>query len=109
MSDLLPCPFCGGEAELYLTGGDKGDIAYVQCEDCHSKTPCFTHDGTTPEFFPEGQYVHECKLVWNTRADNTVIKELAEALEQTRRHKGDYIDQALTKYANRIEKAKEQG
>ena len=30
MSDLKPCPFCGGESHTYEEGGTKG----VQCKDC---------------------------------------------------------------------------
>lgn len=33
---LLPCPFCGGKAELR---NQNFKSAYVVCTDCHCKTP----------------------------------------------------------------------
>ena len=34
---LKPCPFCGGEAEMSVDGGNHGytpDIYYVKCKHC---------------------------------------------------------------------------
>lgn len=33
---LLPCPFCGGKAEINtnLYGGDNGDMAGILCSKC---------------------------------------------------------------------------
>lgn len=73
MTDLKPCPFCGGEAEIKgelerdkFVAGDLDTSRYViRCKLCvwaMSFAPKADHDG--------------CITAWNTRADN----ELAEAL-----------------------------
>lgn len=44
MNDLKPCPFCGGEALLWLSCGENGewdsysDICDVMCENCRAST-----------------------------------------------------------------------
>ncbi len=41
MSELKPCPFCGGEAKLYVRsihGLLFGDYYWVKCEDCNAET-----------------------------------------------------------------------
>ena len=37
VNDLLPCPFCGGKAILYVIGGHYGTNAYVYCKECNSR------------------------------------------------------------------------
>ena len=41
-SDLLPCPFCGGEAERHdieaLDGEDNAGSSYIECEGCGACT-----------------------------------------------------------------------
>ncbi len=52
MTDLKPCPFCGGEANLF----DHGDeYCLVACSGCCVRT----HDGTADEVI----------AVWNRRFD----------------------------------------
>lgn len=50
--ELLPCPFCGGEAE-WKSGGPGN--AFVMCKSCHATTD----DGSIPRI----------RAAWNTRAD----------------------------------------
>lgn len=50
--ELLPCPFCGGEAEL---GGMDGNL-YVRCISCLCDGPIFQHT------------VAEAISTWNTRS-----------------------------------------
>ena len=44
MSDLKPCPFCGGEAKSWATPaedhetGDIYSLYFVQCSQCQNKT-----------------------------------------------------------------------
>lgn len=40
MSDLKPCPFCGGNAEL-VNYGLTGKLKIVQCLDCGARTRVF--------------------------------------------------------------------
>lgn len=55
MSELLPCPFCGGEAEL--TGFDAPEF-WVWCPNCKASTDAHTCKGGAIE-------------AWNTRTELT--------------------------------------
>lgn len=55
MSELKPCPFCGGEAEL--TGFDAPEY-WVWCPNCKASTDAHTCKGGAIE-------------AWNTRAERT--------------------------------------
>jgi len=50
MSELKPCPFCGGEAESMV----NGKWYYIFCVDCHARTVEFK------EYWQAGQ-------AWNNR------------------------------------------
>lgn len=41
---LLPCPFCGGEAELHIKKGFNGEIVFVfvGCNNCQSSTRTYS-------------------------------------------------------------------
>jgi len=57
---LLPCPFCGGEANLeqLLYGGDNGDMSGVVCTVCEAGVTGYNRRNTTLM-----SYISQ----WNTR------------------------------------------
>lgn len=59
MSELKPCPFCGGEAEL--TGFDAPEF-WVWCPNCKASTDAHTCKGGAID-------------AWNTRAERTCKRE----------------------------------
>ena len=63
--ELLPCPFCGGEAEVWITNDSAG--VFVICESCFIRTP--------PNEFKE-----VVVKKWNTRT--STIKEFAEKIQR---------------------------
>ena len=60
MTDLKPCPFCGGEVHFY-GWNDGNDGGYdIQC----ATSDCFMEDGA--EYCDSKEYVAN---LWNKRAD----------------------------------------
>ena len=66
---LKPCPFCGGEAELYSMKRDKRKvlgiyymIATIKCKSCPAKIEVAGQDS-------DRAFKNAAK-VWNRRADN---------------------------------------
>lgn len=57
MTDLKPCPFCGGEVEI--VGINNGNPFTVWCENCGLE-------------FGTGKEYYLCQVIdaWNRRADN---------------------------------------
>lgn len=39
MTELKPCPFCGGKAKLVLIDGWDPWLAYVECPHCDTRGP----------------------------------------------------------------------
>lgn len=59
MTDLLPCPFCGGEANTVLKGSDDW---HIECHDCASRSGIYG--------------IRESAIAaWNTRAERTCHAE----------------------------------
>lgn len=42
--ELLPCPFCGGKAEIENRGWYDERYVDVMCEDCRAMTACYAND-----------------------------------------------------------------
>ena len=62
MTDLKPCPFCGGEANTVLKGSDDW---HIECHDCASRSGIYG--------------IRESAIAaWNTRAERTCRREPAE-------------------------------
>ena len=75
MSELLPCPFCGGEATIYPsydTTENEIDGWFIGCE--HMK--CTGHP-ETDQFFTKAEAIE----AWNTRAERTCYSELSDSWE----------------------------
>lgn len=64
MSDLLPCPFCGGKAEVMTSAG----ISTVCCGGCQ----------TMIGMYPSDQKAREA---WNTRYKETTVYDKEEVIE----------------------------
>lgn len=82
--DLLPCPFCGGDARLISDGG-SGIGSTVACNHCHICGHDYDKSNSSGLDFDTAAV-----KAWNTRAappDNTVqelrgqVAELVKALE----------------------------
>ncbi len=75
MSDLMPCPFCGGSADR-ITITDEDEVSNVG-GDVICCTKC---DSCTRVFFGEKEGIEDA---WNTRADLATERErkLVEALK----------------------------
>lgn len=98
MSELKPCPFCGGEAELNLSG--DGDIsyhvgwAYVECFHCDAVGPTFDNNKYCEESSKKCE--QDAIDAWNNSKSNRRTKELEQALPlikacyETVRHGGDF-------------------
>lgn len=66
---LLPCPFCGGEAEVYeQKHREYASTYYVRCKSCHCKTI---------ERIGKGIVIEQ----WNTRKPMEQIVERLEELD----------------------------
>lgn len=69
MSELKPCPFCGGEAEFYrtpiLTKKQWVDSVTVKCPTCEARTARVLYDAM--KHGDGGEYV-EAATAWNRRA-----------------------------------------
>ena len=57
MSELLPCPFCGGEAEMLTAESMYGGYLFgIMCNDCRSRGDVYDTEA-------------EAIAAWNSRAD----------------------------------------
>lgn len=87
MSDLKPCPFCGGKA---LSEHDHYEGFQVVCEYCAASTEYFF---TRPE----------AEKTWNTRADGLVsVDELTKAQQEIEEYKHEW-EQACQRYQGTFE------
>lgn len=80
---LLPCPFCGGEAEekninrIQNGGWGKSYFSYwCECKECHTKGKAFnTIDHSEPRT--------RARVFWNTRKPmERIVEHLEEQIEE---------------------------
>lgn len=91
-AELLPCPFCGGEA--YIDGTEDAHF-FVGCRDCF----CNVGESYDRDAMPEHMFytVEDAAKAWNTRAAiaaDPVRQELIEALVYLTKSdaEGDYVE-----------------
>lgn len=59
MTELKPCPFCGGEAEILTAESMNGGYLFgIMCNDCRSRGDVYDTEA-------------EAIAAWNTRAERT--------------------------------------
>jgi Lar family restriction alleviation protein len=75
--ELLPCPFCGGEARL-ITGQHNFVDAQVSCLDCHASGPDFDHDPAIGAFCDDTETAATAH--WNTRSITVALPEAQKTL-----------------------------
>jgi hypothetical protein len=77
--ELLPCPFCGGEAELYRVGNDhtKSQSAVISCK----KPGCFGEQevGVIRQSYEWA--VQKVTEKWNTRHSPVSSQDAKQALD----------------------------
>ena len=67
MTDLKPCPFCGGKAQFFVT--KKG--LSIMCTECYCGTRSATHKHFSMKEWKEvGDTVEYLAKIWNRRAEN---------------------------------------
>ena len=77
---LLPCPFCGGEAEFHRTpiktNGGWCDSVVVRCKECEARTNRILYD--KKKYDIDGEY-DEAAKAWNTRIPmEKIVEQLQE-------------------------------
>lgn len=61
--NLKPCPFCGGEADIYSINGKK----QVRCKRCRCRTPRMSRSDWFPK--PEKDNTELAVEAWNRRVN----------------------------------------
>ena len=70
-SELMPCPFCGGKAVVYVNDGVR-----VVCTECWATSKCLV-DGYS-QCKPTGSAVDSVIKAWNKRIDNQIGSDESE-------------------------------
>lgn len=70
MSELLPCPFCGGEAQMSVNRESTVREYYIGCMNCHIRLYKIGYK----RFYTEAEAI----AAWNMRADD--YRQAAECM-----------------------------
>ena len=77
---LLPCPYCAGEAHIYTTSQDSDTSVTAQCKECGAEMNFWL-----PRTAGDGQKAQAWQDVmnrWNTRAPDPRITDLEAKLQR---------------------------
>ena len=95
MSELKPCPFCGGNAyECDYTHPNGGDWYFVKCDVCDAKSDEY-----------HTQEVANNK--WNTRPIEDALRAEVEQLKADNSRMREVLDEIINAYDGIIKKAKQ--
>lgn len=80
MTEILPCPFCGGPARMWHQTRNRRGYTLIQCDESLCNT--IKHGiGNTKE-----RREQDAMLQWNTRAATAAPQQPTQPLEQRARH-----------------------
>lgn len=85
MSELLPCPFCGGN-DLTMVSFGVGSLAYVRCERCGARGTSYGEPTMVRGI--EGLAMD----AWNRRAERTCHFRVVREHVPGRRFRGDICE-----------------
>jgi Lar family restriction alleviation protein len=74
-TELKPCPFCGGEAEIHRAKSYLDDVVQIHCTQCNVHTPKrlinhLAYRGGEQIYILEAMAIEQATYDWNRRADN---------------------------------------
>ena len=67
MKDLLKCPFCGGDADLWYKGTRYGYIVYSECSICGAKSKAYSLGKSVNEDWADELASIRAIEAWNRR------------------------------------------
>lgn len=69
-NELKSCPFCGGEADVWVKYGRYGWFAVCECSVCSASGKTFSIGKDCPEEWEETNAAVRAKKAWNRRCSD---------------------------------------
>lgn len=69
-TELKPCPFCGGQADLWWKHSRIGYFTVVVCSICKSSGKIFSFDDELPNEWESSIEAKRAKQAWNRRKND---------------------------------------